>query len=69
MRRATTSKYKKLTDIKRRARECGWIFKKTSQNEKGSEDDDSCCAKSAFFFRVFFQNIIWTPDIDGEYHP
>ena len=45
MRRAPQSKYKKLTEIQRRAREYGWIFKKRCSASDDSETDDSWSEK------------------------
>ena len=59
MRRAPQSKYKKLTEIKRRARKYGRIFKKRcSASDDDSETDDSCLVKKGCFnvssFKVWY---------------
>ena len=60
MRRAPTSKYNKLTDIKQKARELGWQTKGESDDESHDSDSDSMepCWKLYGFFTTIFHNLI-----------
>lgn len=60
MRRAPTSKYKKLTEIKQRARELGWQTKGESDEESSHSDSESMepCWKWYFYNYTCFAKIL-----------